>query len=271
MLRAGTIIRERLPSELIERIRRIELGRRGETPCRAVASGWASLDAALPHRGLLRGATHEWLGVAESAERSGPWRPCLTLLVHWAASALRDAGDRCVVWIGEAVWPYGHALLESEHRRDAGATTGDGRRALLDRSLFIAAPGAAERQWATELALRCPALAAVVADASGLDPVASRRLQLAAEAGDALGLLARPVSEARELSAAMTRWLVRRAPSPGEPQQWSVQLLRCKGVQPAAGAPREWTAERDHATRAVGVFPVVVHRPCTAQILENAG
>jgi hypothetical protein len=97
----------------------------------------------------------------------------------------------------------------------------------------------AARLWAIDLALRCPGVDVVVADASGLDMAATRRLQLSAEAGGALGLLARPEEELTELSAAATRWLVREQPSPGSNPRWQIQLLRCKtgGLGETPGAP----------------------------------
>ncbi|MFO0874641.1 MAG: hypothetical protein U0575_11820 [Phycisphaerales bacterium] len=67
------------------------------------------------------------------------------------------------------------------------------------------------RLWAIDLALRCTGVALVVADGRGLDMAATRRLQLAAEAGQTVGLLARAPDERATLSAAATRWLVRPA------------------------------------------------------------
>ena len=69
--------------------------------------------------------------------------------------------------------------------------------------------------------------------------VATRRIQLAAEGGRALALLARPPWEAGVLSAAATRWNVRRKASPDGASlvpAWELELLRCKGAQAARGA-----------------------------------
>ncbi|MFG0276296.1 MAG: hypothetical protein ACF8QF_14700, partial [Phycisphaerales bacterium] len=126
-------------------------------------------------------------------------------------------------------------------------------RSLLARSVFVDVAGDSERVWATDLALRCSGAQAVVADGGGLSMSASRRLQLAAEAGNALGLLARPAREAGAISAARTRWLVRPAPvgenamerdGPG----WAIELLRCKGMRPDAEGARRWVARWRDAT-----------------------
>lgn len=233
---------------------------RDSTRAPVVPTGWAGVDAALAARtldprsggGLSRGAVHEWLGVGDR-----DWSPPLSLLTHlaWQALASHDGAGR-VLWIGRRVWPYPHALVrdrgvratavapralpgtlhagELELARLAPFARGerpDDAGLLLSRSLFVDA--ARHRPWAIEAALRCPSVAAVVADGSGLDMRATRRMQLAAEAGRSFGLLARPAREERELSAAATRWRVRRSlrrdadPRP----RWTIELLRCKSVR----------------------------------------
>ena len=169
------------------------------------------------------GSIHEWYGLADAA---GPWTPPLCLLAHLAlqASLRAKAAGRPgqVVWIGRRVWPYLWVL----------GTNGPGMAEdFRGRCGFFVDPAnAAGRLWALDLALRSGAVAAVVADGSGLNMAAARRLQLAAEAGGALGLLARPPNERGQLSAAATRWLVRTRPSETANPRWAVQLLRCKGA-----------------------------------------
>ncbi|MEZ6015570.1 MAG: hypothetical protein R3F49_10680 [Planctomycetota bacterium] len=70
----------------------------------------------------------------------------------------------------------------------------------------------------------------MVADASGFDMAATRRLALAANTGEALALLARPPHEAGALSAAATRWQVTRAGDSLAPR-WRLTLLRAKPPQ----------------------------------------
>ncbi|MGH7242133.1 MAG: ImuA family protein [Phycisphaerales bacterium] len=247
-------------------------------------------DHDLPQRGLAFGRVHEWLGLlppvadeneSASAHRKNAWSPPLTLLIHLAHAALGEADNTQlrVVWIahsgatGSCLRPYAPAL-------GAGSPDLGGRgRTLLSSSLFVSAASPSHRLWATDLALRSRAAIAVIADATGFDLGATRRLQLAAEASGVLCLLTRPAYEQSVLSASTTRWLVRTCPSPASSpicspipaRRWTVSLLRCKGVQPAPGAPRLWTLERDHATRAFSVVPDLRDRSCQTPQIRLTG
>ena len=133
----------------------------------------------------------------------------------------------------------------------------------MQRSIFVDPPDGASRLWTIDLAARCPGVAAVVADGSGLDMAATRRLQLASEAGSALVLCARPPNEVDHLSAAATRWLVRCAPATDKAPRWIVELLRCKGVQPESEVLR--TVEWKGAQGGVVVHAALVDRPDPAE------
>jgi hypothetical protein len=120
--------------------------------------------------------------------------------------------------------------------------------------VFIDPPDDHSRLWAIDLALRSSGVSTVIADGSRLSMASSRRLQLAAASGGqggALCLLARPPWEITELSAAATRWMIRRASS-GEPRALEVTDqttpdtgARCSGVHvPLTGERRaSWTVE----------------------------
>ncbi|HZW11487.1 MAG TPA: hypothetical protein VFF69_16420 [Phycisphaerales bacterium] len=218
-----------------------------------VLTGWGLLDAAMPTGGLARGAVHEWF--AETGERpsSGGSPTPLAVLIHLARLAAPGADlSPAVVWIGRRCWPYPPLLA----RLGAGS--------LLHRSVFIDARDHAERIWAIDIALRCPGVAAVVGDAAGLSMAESRKLQLAAAGGRALGLIVKPVREIGEISAANTRWLVRSEPSQtGEPG-WIVELLRCKGVRPMSEGVRRITVRWRHETGDVRLVPDTLDRPAEA-------
>ncbi|HLP85526.1 MAG TPA: hypothetical protein VK157_14350, partial [Phycisphaerales bacterium] len=174
--------------------------------------------------GLCCGTVHEWVGLAGV--------PPMSVLVHVAACAAHDGGEvgRAAPWlvcIGREVWPTPHAVVRGAGQ---GERTEDGE--LLRRMLLIDPPSEADRHWAIELALRCEGLI-VIGDASGVDMATSRRLQLAAEAGHSLGLLARPPSEAQAMSVATTRWLVQPVATEAARPRWRVTLARCKGLQSA--------------------------------------
>lgn len=230
---AGSLVRLAALSRL-----RAQLAASHKHSAGVLPTGWLRVDDALPEAGLARGAVHEWIGVMNGCcERRHGWQPPLQVLAHLMRQAHAAASAKRIVWIGSAVWPYPVALAQR------GAT-------LLDCSLFIRARSAAERLSAAALVLRSRAAAGVVVDGSGFSMTATRQLQLAAEAGAAVCLLARPPWERECLSAARTRWLVRAAAAPPHaPQRWIVELLRCKGVQPICSeALMLWRLERRHAT-----------------------
>ncbi len=195
---------------------------------------------------------HEWFGLADAPRtpRERRWIPPLGILLYLARRSLKspDRGGGGVVWIGRRCWPF----LQGLPPEDRGV--------LLRRSIFIDPPDDMSRLWAIDLAARCPAAAAVVADGSRLDMAATRRLQLAAESGSALVLCARPPEEIDHLSAATTRWLVRCAPSadktPRTPR-WNVELVRCRGMRPGS----QWTVEWKSAQGGVVVHAVLADRP----------
>jgi protein ImuA len=175
--------------------------------------------------------THEWIleaGFAPGDEWG--WRAPLILMTFLAS---RAAGP--LVAIGRRCWPSLWTL----------------RRVGLDLNNCILADPRDDDQrlWAIDQSLRCPGVSAVLADASGLDMAASRRLQLAAEAGGTLGLLARPPSEVKSLSAAATRWVVSPRVSESRRVSWRVELRRCKAGSlwsgARAGSVREWVLEWD--------------------------
>jgi hypothetical protein len=222
---------------------------------RGVRLGWPAIDAALG--GLMPGVVHEWIGAGwngpegAGAPRRGAWSAPLGVLVHVARRAWRGCGRRgIVVWVGRACWPTGWAL-------EAGDKGG-----VLDSSVMVDAGCVGERVWAVDVALRSAGVSVVVADGSGLGMAESRRWQLAAGSGGCVVLAARPPWEVRALSAARTRWLVEpAAPSDGERSPcWSVELLRCKGVQPVPEGARRMVVRRDDATGDVGVVQPVGDR-----------
>ncbi|CAA9230178.1 MAG: hypothetical protein AVDCRST_MAG04-1084 [uncultured Acetobacteraceae bacterium] len=176
-----------------------------------------ALDAALPGGGgLSRAAVHEVLE-AEPGAAAG-----------FCALVLARAGGT-VLWIAAEpdAWPPGLA-----------------RFGLSPANLvLVQAPRPVDGLWAMEEALRCSGVAGALLVLRELDLTAARRLQLAAEAGGAVGLLLRPDEgeEAAGATAALTRWRVGAlagtggsAHDLGDPR-WQLDLLRCRG-----GRPKSW-------------------------------
>lgn len=226
----GTLVDAQEPSRLES-----EAKGRGPAALRALAEAMAGrTDRARANRSedlepvqtpwgpLERGVLHEWFAPT----------PPLCLLAGMAGLAVEplreDESPEAtghVAWIGRRMWPHPRTLVAFDPRGKADDT-------LLRRSLFLDPPDDGTRHWAIDLALKCEAIACVVADGRGLDMAGSRRLQLAAKEGRALALMARPEREIKVHSAAATRWRVQPTPSPTKHPRWRVELLRRKGLRP---------------------------------------
>lgn len=176
--------------------------------------GEPALDSALPWNGLPAGSLHEMVGYA----------PSITGFL--AAYLARVRPGRPILWItpDQQAYAPGLAAFGLDHRR----------------LTFAWARRAQDRFWAFEDALRTPGFAAVIAEIDGADLTETRRLQLAAESGQGIGLLVRRDTAP---SAALTRWRVEPVLSDGYRPRWSVALERCRGGQPAS-----WLVEFDHAS-----------------------
>jgi protein ImuA len=90
----------------------------------------------------------------------------------------------------------------------------DGAGIAPERLITVTAARDRDVLWAMEEALRCRAVGVVIGEmrSRGIDQVMTRRLALAAAAGDTLGLLLRTTPH-DEPSAAATRWIIGTAPS----------------------------------------------------------
>ena len=229
---------------------------------RRVRTGWLPVDRTLGS-GLRRGCLHEWHGSGSDDPGGGEgsdWLPPLYLFGHLAQQAIGDHHG-LVVWIGTRCHPQPPVLSGQGPTADR----------LLRRSLFVNPATDADRLWAVDQAARNPAVAAVVADAAGLDLRAGRRLQLAAEQAAALVLLARPPDEHNRPTAAWSRWWITPEPSPNPSPRWTVALTRCKGLRPTAPDHRRWTLEWNHDACAVRPRSPVADRtsPTTPNIIPR--
>ena len=143
-------------------------GKRLGTTARAVSSGFSELDAALPGGGWPRGALTEIIMPQQGIG-------ALRLLVPALARLSQD--DRWICWVAPPYIPYAPALVA------AGID--------LSRILLVHPGAQQDGLWAVEQSLRSGTCSAVLAWPTLGDATVMRRLQLAAEAGDALGFLFR--------------------------------------------------------------------------------
>jgi protein ImuA len=141
------------------------------------------------------------------------------------------------------------------------------------RILLVQAPRDAEILWAIEEGLRASGILAAVGEIGALPAVASRRLQLAAERSGVTVILLRRWRDggqaARERAlpnAAATRWRIAAMPSRvlrNEPgvgyARWRVELVRCRGGEPAC-----WEVEVADATGHVSLAASLADRPAAS-------
>lgn len=226
--------------DLRERLRNLERGGAAARP--ALPLGLAEIDAALDG-GLPTGCLHEVLGGADDGAATGF---VLALLARLLTAA--QAGQPAL-WCGRCLDLYGPGLA--------------GRGLDPARLILVEAARPADLLWAMEEGLRCPGLAAVVGEVDRLDLTAARRLQLAAEAGGATGLVlrrggGREPGAGTGAGAATTRWRI--SPRPGGLAAcWHVELLRCRG-----GRPRDWHVEWHDETGDFALAAAVRDGPAAA-------
>src|SRR5262249_12703055 len=152
-----------------------------------------------------------------------------------------------------------------------------------DRIVLVRAPRDAEILWAMEEGLRAPGTVAVVGEDGTLPAMARRRLRLAPQRFGITAFLMRRWRDggqaARERAlpnAAVTRWRIGAMPSRpirGDPgvgrPRWRIELLRCRGGEPAS-----WEMEVPDATDHVPLSAALADRPAApiaAERLRRAG
>jgi protein ImuA len=224
--------------------------RRGHVPSRAAVLpfGIDRIDGHLPAGGLLLGAVHE-------LQASGPDIETGAAPALFAASTLaRHPGP--VLWISRSGDVFAHGLVQTglDPRRIVFVDAG--------RSVLLA----------MEEALRHPDVSGVVCEFEGkLDLAVSRRLQLAAEGSQVLGFLLRRSRRFNDPAlslptAAMTRWRIGAVSSPPPLAHapdvpglhrplWRLDLLRCRGGEPAS-----WTVESCDAQGRLAMAAVLADR-----------
>lgn len=184
---------------------------RHASPAGVVATGHALLDAELPGGGWPVGALCE---ILQTYSAQSEWHLLLPALCVAQGQGARPGAASWVVLVGPPHVPFGPAL----------AAQG------LDVSqlLWVKAQAPAERLWATEQALRCEGVAAVLAWLPQVQAASLRRLQMAALAHAKLLFVMRPASAQRESSPAVLRLLLL-LQSADAPDALHIQVLKRRG------------------------------------------
>jgi protein ImuA len=197
-----------------------------------VILGAPALDQHLPWGGLPRAALHEVAGEGADREQGAAAAGFAAL---WLAR-LQASGP--VLWIARA----GSLAAVDLHAHGLAQQSLDPKRLIL-----VAAKRDDEALWVMEEGLKAKSLGAVLGEIETLDLTASRRLQLAAEAGGVTAFVLRrwrvaerATRDAAQPIAAVTRWKVASLPSDGAGDiRWQIDLTRCRG-----GKPGTWIMER---------------------------
>ncbi len=222
-----------------------------------ISFGLAAVDAHLPGGGLAGGGVHEIAdGSGIGMGHGGIGNGSATAFAAALAGRAQRLHRHPVVWIAPRI-----AQRESLYAPGLAAFGLDPSALIVVRAPSQDRNGAAPALWAMEEALRTSAVGAVCAEIDAVNLTASRRLQLAAEAGGTFGLLLRSTiksagdntgnragSDAVAPLASLSRWRVSAAPSgPATPAwlpgaaRWRVELLRARG-----GRPHHWLLEWHH-------------------------
>jgi len=179
------------------------------TPADALPTGCAPLDAVLPSGGWPPGALSEVLLPADGMGE---------LQLAWPVLARLSQAGRPIVLVAP---PY-------EVHAPAWAAAGID---LAQLQVVHAQPR--DALWAAEQCLRAGACGAVLCWPLQADDRALRRLQVAAEAGQCIGLAFRPLRAARNPSPAALRVAIEPAVD-GNPRQ--LRVLKCRGANAPACA-----------------------------------
>lgn len=169
------------------------------------STGCPALDRVLPDRGLARGSLLECLD-----ERTGSGAETLAVVLTRAVG--RAHGIVVIIDRQRQFYPL------------AAAAWG----IALEQLVIIHPANESEELWAAVQSLRSRAVSAVWLRRDRLTPFDFRRLRLAAEEGETLGILLRPIRVRGQPTWADVQWLVQ--PRPGQQgRRLQVELTRCRG------------------------------------------
>lgn len=235
-------------TDLRRQIERLEGGK--GTARQMLPFGIAQIDAKLPGGGLALGALHEVAGGGNGS-------------VDGAAAALFSAGIAARTR-GSVLWCVVRQDLFAPAIAQAGLSPG--------RVIYVEAVDEKTVLGCFEEGLSHGGLGAVVCELARLSMTASRRLQLAAEKHNTIGIAIRRWRRQTEAgdfgqpTAAVTRWRVTTVPSHPLPvpgigrARWQLDLIRCK-----AGECADFVVEACDAQGRLGLPAHLAHGQVATQ------
>ncbi len=208
-------------SEIIARLQAGILRMQGfrQSTNTSVDAGLGIIKSAFPNESFPIGAVHEFIASKkeDASSTSGFIAGLLSSLI----------GSGTTLWISASRTLFPPALksfgLEPDH------------------FIFLDLQREKDVLWSMNEALKCEALAAVIAEMHSLDFIASRKLQLAVEQSGVTGFVIRNSFKSTEASACVSRWRITSLPS--EPidelpgigfPRWQVELLKIRNGRPGA-------------------------------------
>ncbi len=224
------MIQDAAKKEVMDRLRKEILAaeglqRRAYEP--QVNIGLQALEAAFPDQTFPTGCIHEF--ISTNTENAAATAGFITALL----SHIARANEPCI-WVGRNSNIFAPGLLSFGLQPD--------------QVIFVYPDKEKDLLWATEQALKCQGITAVIADVQELDLTASRRLQLAVEHSRVTGLLHRHSSKHLGHTACVARWQI--LPLSGKPNGipgmgfpcWEVNLLKVRNGKPGNWIV-DWEAE----------------------------
>jgi hypothetical protein len=213
-----------------------------------ISTGIRGLDGLFGASGLARGAVHELLYRTDSARPMFP-----AMLLAKAATGLESelpippvsllAGPCALTTRPPEVEPQGVIVVSDPHKQlypPAAAQLG-----IPLSHLYLLHPRNKEEElWAISECLASSGVAAVIACLGKLSQVEARRLQLAAERGESLGVFIRPNGPASSIYAAANRLLVTPQPGFAHSQCWKLELVHGQGSQLGKSLILEYNREK---------------------------
>ncbi|HZZ72224.1 MAG TPA: hypothetical protein VFE24_08215 [Pirellulales bacterium] len=218
---------------LQEQVWRAETSRRPERSG-GLGASWSPLSAG----GFRRGTLIELL--------AGPGGGATTLALVLAAEAACAGGATVVVDPQRRFFPPAAPLWGID----------------LERLILVHPATSTDYFWSLNQALRCPGVASVLSWPEKIDPRVFRGLQLAAEAGETLGIFLRPPTARGLPTWAETQLLVEAQPTlrgVGKNRRLQLEVLRTRGEKSGARLELELDDETGtvHSSRAVSLAPPV--------------
>lgn len=206
-------------------------------------SGLQAIEAAFPNAIFPTGAIHEFLNeVPENAAA------CSGFISGLLATLMQNGG--ACLWISASRTLFPAALK--------------GFGIEPERVVFVDVKQEKDILWATEEALKCEGLAAVIAEVRELNFAQSRRLQLAVESSKVTGFLLRKDLRKLTSTTCVARWKITHLPGesidelPGVSfPRWQIELLRVRN-----GSPGSWKLEW-----ADGGFVAIEEKNNTSELL----